>query len=1555
MKSFLPIVLRVLGLACLVASADAGDWPAYRHDARRSNITEEKLAFPLREIWRHVPAQAPRPAWPEPLHIINRLDFDYAPHPVTGGGMVFISSTSEDSVAALDMKTGAARWRFVTGGPVRFPPQFSEGRVFAGSDDGFVYCLDAATGAVVWKFRAGPSEDLLVGNGRMISRWPVRTGVLVMDGTVYFAAGMWNAEGVHVCALKADTGVVVWRNDTSAFISVDFKGTMDPAQAESILSNPTHQGEFGATGNTPQGAPLASGDTLLIPNGIGFPSRFDRRTGEYLAWEKTYAPFPGTGGALGGTWGCIDGKNYYTFGKHRSDILGIAGFSIEETAVAGLRSAGPAPQVNIMPPAAGSKYRPKDYIHDKGKVSAVVVNGKAHARHAYGLAMAGDALIVGLDAAVIAEDPQTKKELWRAPVDGIAREIAIADGRLLVGTDRGVIHCFNSGSGVAAPTIHVPAPAVQSRATTASARVIEQVRAAGMDGGFALVIGESDAALSLALASATRLSVVHVVPDEGAAAPLRERLAATGLGGSRIQVVAVPQTDRLPFARYFANAIVIAGPTRGLAGRELYRVLRPCGGILLTPGLQPAEAAALLAESGAPAEEVRKEDGALVRGRLPGALDWDKAVPSDRVTGGPMRVLWFGGPETMQTQNYQQNLSNQPVIANGRYFVMGERLLTAVDAYNGTVLWARAIPRKYPNFLDVDGVLHSVEEQAAPEKTGTGRTIRVGGADRIYLCLGKSCWRDKEEVWIEVDARTGEQLNVVGEWTPPPIVSLKKPQSWPIEVDAAHSGKVTLESSAEGLVVTLITKDPAVAPLDAWDLYVDLRPAEKRSGLYERGAFHIGITPARNASTPAAWSKGTGAIHPQPRVAGERTSDGTRTTVTFPWAEIEKITGIRPSSFGFAATLNSHDGDDDGRIVRRHLFGDRMADALNNGWANVFTGEAPASMEPPSIIAPLTRDFRKTIFGLNPNRAQVVDDPVALGPRIHPLTGELEPKIFRTGTGGCGAPYYSSTSRYGRATGMLGLYDFVDDSGLRNFCGIKAGCSTQMIAALGLLIIPPEGDHCVCTFPFQTTVTMAPADQRLNEDWAIFHDRPADTLIRQGAINLGAIGDRRDDQGTLWLGFPRSPEQGPGYSLAAGTSKAAAPSGVWMRHMSPGLQVPLDIEYQDPARSPKPEDDVLNMNRMWTFWMPNRLRKEFGPHRVNTDIVRIEGTTRPWIYGSGIRGIRKAAFKLDLRQPLATSATSKPPTLDGTIAPSEWGEKANSTLPFTKTEVFLRHDDRNLYVAMKRPAVTNRLGTIIAWKKDATGGDAAVWDDDSWEVFLGDNDSGKVVHLGVSASGARHDALCNDASAKAGDSSWNGAWTSAVTANESGLCIEMAIPWKTLTDAGLQKDRVGINFQSNQKDVSSEVLRFPGGVGRDWKSKETSSEALTYLGLEGRARCRNFTPLGLGIAPTIQPRPFTVRLHFAELDDVKPGERMFDVTLQGQVVEKSLDVVTAAGGPRKALVREFPHVLAGETLTVEFTSAAGNATRRTTPILSGLEFTEEGFTPPVIAQKPKSE
>ena len=49
----------------------------------------------------------------------------------------------------------ASIWRFETGGWVVNAPAVANGVVYAGSDDNFVYALDAGTGDMLWRFETG--------------------------------------------------------------------------------------------------------------------------------------------------------------------------------------------------------------------------------------------------------------------------------------------------------------------------------------------------------------------------------------------------------------------------------------------------------------------------------------------------------------------------------------------------------------------------------------------------------------------------------------------------------------------------------------------------------------------------------------------------------------------------------------------------------------------------------------------------------------------------------------------------------------------------------------------------------------------------------------------------------------------------------------------------------------------------------------------------------------------------------------------------------------------------------------------------------------------------------------------------------------------------------------------------------------------------------------------------------------------------------------------------------------------------------------------------------
>jgi outer membrane protein assembly factor BamB len=177
------------------------DWPMSRHDAQRSAASPRELPARMRLLWtRDYPPL--EPAWPDQ----PKLQFDAVYDPIVLDRALFVASPKTDTVTALDTETGAEKWQFHADGPIRFAPAGWEGKLFVASDDGYLYCLDAGCGTLLWKFRGGPSDRKILGNERLISTWPARGGPVVADGTVYFAAGIWPFMGIVIDALDAHAG-----------------------------------------------------------------------------------------------------------------------------------------------------------------------------------------------------------------------------------------------------------------------------------------------------------------------------------------------------------------------------------------------------------------------------------------------------------------------------------------------------------------------------------------------------------------------------------------------------------------------------------------------------------------------------------------------------------------------------------------------------------------------------------------------------------------------------------------------------------------------------------------------------------------------------------------------------------------------------------------------------------------------------------------------------------------------------------------------------------------------------------------------------------------------------------------------------------------------------------------------------------------------------------------------------------------------------------------------------------------------------------------------------
>jgi len=108
-------------------------------------------------------------------------------------------------------------------------------------------------------------------------------------------------------------------------------------------------------------------------------------------------------------------------------------------------------------------------------------------------------------------------------------------------------------------------------------------------------------------------------------------------------------------------------------------------------------------------------------------------------------------------------------------------------------------------------------------------------------------------------------------------------------------------------------------------------------------------------------------------------------------------------------------------------------------------------------------------------------------------------------------------------------------------------------------------------------------------------------------------------------------------------------------------------------------------------------------------------------------------------------------------------------------------------------------------------------------------------------------------------------------------------------------------------------------------------------GCTGLWRCR------IPVAEKDKPgREYTVRLHFAEPRKHPPGRRVFSVSLQGKRALKDFDIVKEAGGPDRAVVKEFKGVRAGKELKLQLAPNDGQAAPAGLPIISAIEVIAEG-------------
>ena len=690
----------------------------------------------------------PMPAWPKSQ---PKLNFDRHYEPVATGRFLLLASTVSESVVALDTRTGERKWAFLAEGPVRFAPAVAGERVYVTSDDGYLHCLDLATGKKQWSVLGGPSRKQIIGNDRLISMWPCRGGVVVKDGVAYFSAGIWPSMGIFIRAVDAETGQEIWTNSTTGS-----RWVRHPHGADS----------FGSI--SPQGYLAISGDNLIVPGGRTLPGVFDLKTGKLKYFE-----FGGKG--AGGHEVFSSGEFMHVRGEaiRVSDgkSIGKIPASFVGRGIAGLNGS------KLVVVGADGTIKEETVKDRKGK-EVKKVTWKPSRTETFELDGPSKQVLIEAGGQVFATDtgriaayrysefPGKLKPLWTANLDPAAESpeneavsMIAADDRLFVVTSDSRLMCFGpekvarpeevswgaaSDEGPLFAGEHLPLPA--------------ELKLADFQG-FAVALAPPSDETFRKMRDELHLQLLcYQRPPGNRFSP---SLWTHDWYGRRytFRGLRYDQTDPPP---YLASLIYCDVKKKYALGEvvRVLRTLRPYGGEcwLATDRSNHTELhaalkdrngifASVVGEIGREVTVTRQGEWTVIRrpGPLPDSGDWthqygdssNSVVSTDKRVKAPLGLLWFGGPSNDRVLP-RHGHGPSPQVAGGRLFIEGADMLRCVDVYTGRVWWERDLP----------GLGTYYDNTSHHPGAGEIGSNYVSLEDRVYVIH-----KDK---LLALDAQTGE-------------------------------------------------------------------------------------------------------------------------------------------------------------------------------------------------------------------------------------------------------------------------------------------------------------------------------------------------------------------------------------------------------------------------------------------------------------------------------------------------------------------------------------------------------------------------------------------------------------------------------------------------------------------------------------------------------------------------------------------------------------------------------------------------------------------------------
>ncbi|VAX41383.1 hypothetical protein MNBD_PLANCTO02-2185 [hydrothermal vent metagenome] len=991
-----------------------------------------------------------------------RLQFDTANEPIVMGRTLFVGSSHDGSVRAFDTKTGARRWTFFTEGPIRFAPVGWKNKIYVGSDDGYLYCLNAKTGKELWKVRGAPDDRpdyRQLGNARLVSYWPVRGGAVLHKGIIYFGAGIWPSMGVFVKAVDATTGKVKWSNGEISYIE---KVRID-------------HNDLRESGLSPQGYFLFTDGKLHVPNGRSMPAGFDHKTGKLLQYVQGYRNgdsrvtssgkllFVGERGIVNTSDEHEVGDRWKSAGKNapqgwstkKRDLFegpfwgykisqGCTSRSVFENGIA-YGMAGVYLMAHDLNKTKLGLYEKKagKYTYHPAKWEAAEVwkkyyIAKGDKRGTPYLLKAGNRIYTHVGKLLVAVDLPSKKggkpkTVWKRTLDGTPASIIAANGNLFVSLTNGKLLCFGRSKKRVAkyklPTR--PLKGKDDLWKNQATYILEQSK---VKEGYCLIAGIQNEQLIEELLNQSKMKLIIVDKDRKRINKLKQKLIDAKLYGSRAEAfTGDPATFRFP--NYLAHLIILKKGDSQLSSKQLakhYKTLRPYGGVLWfsNQGLTKERLKKMSKQAKLAKAKISQESQFVSLrkvGPLPGSANWtheggDAArtyYSRDDLVRAPLSILWYGDGKDHGFNKYKDyGRGVKPHVAGGRLFAFDDKAskLTGIDAYTGRWLWSFETKTPYVRYVSrVDGVYVGRNEQCDILDPATGKVKKT------YRCRLQ---QKKGRVWGVVDVRVTEKIVLMA-------------FGYALPVGHSHQAVTSGLWDSEALVAM----DKKTGK-QLWVKYPRQRYNIHAIALGERKVF---VTDSIRPSDADKLKR-----------RGKLPKKVSATTYAF-----NELTGRtiwkKTIKYDYFLLTNSHRG------LR-----------ANDHWVSysvdhkiLLSGIASATT---ARVAATGKKLWKKRAGLQPIIVREKSFINQAGNRYLITTGNIVNKKTIFKIGGCN---YAVGNKHllllrNKCASYVDLKSQKEYS-LRN---LRSGCSNSFVAADGLLNIPSFSTGCVCNYPLQTSFAM---------------------------------------------------------------------------------------------------------------------------------------------------------------------------------------------------------------------------------------------------------------------------------------------------------------------------------------------------------------------------------------------------------------------------------------------------------------------------------------------------